>query len=79
MRTPRTPDTLRVPHIETRVRDWGLPCPRCAGPLQLREFAVRHADDPEVEPRWVVAQRFCASRCVLLASDLDALYGRSPD
>jgi hypothetical protein len=65
---------LCVPHIEIRVRDWGMSCPRCEGPLQLREFALRQPAQPQEEPRWVVAQRFCAARCVLLASDLDALY-----
>jgi hypothetical protein len=47
--------------------------------LQLREFALRQTAEPDEEPRWVVAQRFCSGRCVLLASDLDALYERRPE
>ena len=65
-----------MPHIETRVRDWGVPCPRCEAPLQLREFSLTQAAGPDEEPHWLVAQRFCAARCVLLASDLDDLYVR---
>jgi hypothetical protein len=71
--------SARVPSIEIRVRDWGIPCPRCEALLQLREFALRSSGEPDKEPRWLVAQRFCASGCVLLASDLDSLYERGPE
>lgn len=67
-----------MPHIEYRVRDWGVPCPRCAASLQLHEFSMGPAG-PGQEPRWLVARRYCAAGCVLLARDLDALYVRGSD
>ena len=68
---------LAVPHIEYRVRDGGMACPRCGESLWLHEFRLGQASTPDEVPRWLVARRYCEKGCILLAGDLDSLYLRS--
>ena len=64
-------DTLRVPHLASRNRDAGMPCPRCGAPVKVREIAARHSERPDELEAWIVTSRFCTAGCILLSADLD--------
>ncbi len=60
-----------MPHLVSRNRDAGTPCPRCGAPVKVREIAARHSERPDELDAWIVASRFCTAGCILLSADLE--------